>query len=222
VSDDLIAALIVVAVMLLVGFPVHEFSHALAAWRLGDGTARLLGRMTLNPVAHFDPIGGSLLAITFLLSASQGGGFGFGWAKPTPVNPLNLRGGRQGEAIVALAGPASNLVLAAIGAAVFRLIVGLELDVPGILALVVVYFVLINVALMLFNLIPIPPLDGSRALFALLPPRVAWRWRPVIEQYGPILLLVAVFLPILPGGRPVISVIFSAIGEPILQLLLGA
>jgi Zn-dependent protease len=156
-----------------------------------------------------------------MLSATQGLGFGFGWAKPTPVNPMNLRGGRQGEAIVALAGPASNLVLAALGALPFRLIVGLEIDVPFLLFQVIFFFVLINVALMLFNLIPIPPLDGSRALFALLPPQVAWRWRPVIEQYGPILLLVAVFLPILPGGGSLIEGIFLAIGGPILDLLLG-
>src|SRR5688572_6311208 len=118
--------------MLLVGFPVHEFSHALAAWRLGDGTARLFGRLTLNPIAHFDPIGGSLLAITMLLSGSTGNAFGFGWAKPTPVNPLNLRGGRQGEAIVALAGPASNLVLASLGALVFRIVNPIDNDVPGL------------------------------------------------------------------------------------------
>ena len=102
---------IAVAIMLLVGFPVHEFSHALAAYRLGDGTAKLFGRLTLNPVAHFDPLGGILLAVTFI--GSQGS-FGFGWAKPTPVNPMNLQGGRRGEAIVAAAGPISNLILAAI------------------------------------------------------------------------------------------------------------
>ncbi len=108
-SDELLAALIVVAIMLLVGFPVHEFSHALAAYRLGDSTARFMGRLTLNPIVHFDPLGGILLAITFI--GSQGT-FGFGWAKPTPVNPRNLEGGRWGEAIVAAAGPISNLVLA--------------------------------------------------------------------------------------------------------------
>jgi Zn-dependent protease len=95
-------------------------------------------------------------------------------------------------------------------------------DVPFLLVQVLFFFVLINVALMLFNLIPIPPLDGSRALFALLPPQVEWRWRPVVEQYGPILLLVAVFLPILPGGRPLIGVLFTAIGGPLINLLLGA
>jgi Zn-dependent protease len=221
VSDDLIAVVIVLAIMLLVAFPIHEYSHALAAWRLGDGTAKLFGRLTLNPLAHFDPVGGTLLAVSMLVSASQGGAFGFGWAKPTPVNPLNLRGGRQGEAIVAAAGPASNLVLAAIAAVPFRLIVGLGLDVPFLLVQVLYYFVLINIALLLFNLIPIPPLDGSRVLFALLPPRTAWRWRPILEQYGTLILLVVVFLPILPGQRSVITAVFTVIGGPLINLLLG-
>ena len=88
-SDQLIASIIVIAIMLLIGFPVHEFSHALAAYRLGDSTARFMGRLSLNPIVHFDPLGGILLAVTFI--ASQGS-FGFGWAKPTPVNPwLELR-----------------------------------------------------------------------------------------------------------------------------------
>ena len=105
------------------GFPVHEFSHALAAYRLGDGTAKLFGRLTLNPIAHFDPVGGTLLALTFIGSAAAGGAFGFGWAKPTPVNPMNLEGGRRGEAIVAAAGPLSNLVLAAVAAIPLRFLI---------------------------------------------------------------------------------------------------
>ena len=116
-SEDLIARVIVVAIMLLVGFPVHEFAHALTAYRLGDGTAKLFGRLTLNPIAHFDPLGGILLAVSFIAT-----GFGFGWAKPTPVNPANLAGGRRGEAMVAAAGPLSNLVLAAAAALPLRYI----------------------------------------------------------------------------------------------------
>src|SRR5687768_16945630 len=106
--------------MLLVGFPVHEFAHALAAYRLGDGTAKLFGRLTLNPIVHFDPLGGILLAVTFL---GSGGGFGFGWAKPTPVNPSNLAGGSRGEALVAAAGPISNLILATAAALPLRYLI---------------------------------------------------------------------------------------------------
>ncbi len=119
----------VIAVMLLIAFPIHEFSHALAAYRLGDGTAKLMGRLTLDPRAHFDPTGGVLLAITLMFT-----NFGFGWAKPTPYNPMNLRGGHWGEAIVGAAGPISNFVLAAAGAIPLRYIVATGMDVPLIAA----------------------------------------------------------------------------------------
>lgn len=213
-SEDFVARVIVVAIMLLVGFPVHEFAHALAAYRLGDSTAKLFGRLTLNPVAHFDPLGGILLAVSFI-----GSGFGFGWAKPTPVNPANLAGGRRGEAMVAAAGPVSNLVLAAAAALPLRFIVGtpqLSEQIPGFVVLVLYLFVYINLVLMIFNLLPIPPLDGSKVLFAFLPPRLAWQWRPVLEQYGFILLLLLFFLP--PGnsigGRilgPILDALFSVL-----------
>ena len=212
-SDQLIASVIVVAIMLLVGFPVHEFSHALAAYRLGDSTAKHLGRLTLNPIAHFDPLGGILLAVTFIGQT----GFGFGWAKPTPVNPNNLEGGRWGEAIVAAAGPLSNLVLAIAAALPLRYILGhpeLAASIPDLVIQVLGLFVIINIILMLFNLFPIPPLDGSKVLFALLPPRVAWQWRPMLEQYGFLLLILFFFIP--PGnsigGRilgPLISGLFG-------------
>ena len=121
--SDVIPAAIVVAIMLLVGLPVHEFSHALVAYRLGDGTAKMFGRLTLNPIAHFDPVGGTLLALTFIGSAASGGAIGFGWAKPTPVNPMNLDGGQRGEALVAAAGPLSNFILAAAGAIPLRVVI---------------------------------------------------------------------------------------------------
>jgi Zn-dependent protease len=210
--EDVLPRVIVVAIMLLVGFPVHEFAHALAAYRLGDSTARFMGRLTLNPIAHFDPLGGILLAITFI-----GSSFGFGWAKPTPVNPSNLEGGRRGEAIVAIAGPISNLVLAAAAALPLRYLLAnpdLARQLPSVVIQVLILFVFINLVLMVFNLFPIPPLDGSKVLFAFLPPQVAWRYRPMLEQYGFILLLLVFFLP--PGG----SIGFRILG-PILDGLLG-
>jgi Zn-dependent protease len=198
--DRILPAAIVVAIMLLIGFPVHEFSHALAAYRLGDGTARLFGRLTVNPIAHFDPVGGILLAVTFIGSAAAGGAFGFGWAKPTPVNPMNLMFGRRGEAIVAAAGPISNLVLAAAAAIPLRyLLANPELaGQVGLLDEILFFFVLINVVLMVFNLIPVPPLDGSKVLFAFLDRRTEYQIRPMLEQYGFIVLLALFFLP--PGG----------------------
>lgn len=186
--------------MLLVGFPIHEFSHALAAYRLGDGTAKLFGRLTVNPIAHFDPIGGILLAVTFIGSAAAGSAFGFGWAKPTPVNSMNLMYGRRGEAIVAAAGPISNLVLAAAAAIPLRYLIGDPelLDQLQMLAQVLSLFVLINLVLMVFNLIPVPPLDGSKVLFAFLDRRTEYQIRPILEQYGFFVLILLFFLP--PGA----------------------
>lgn len=220
-TERILAAVIVIAIMLLVAFPIHEFAHALAAWRLGDGTAKLFGRLTLNPIAHFDPIGGILLAVTTLASVSSGGFFAFGWAKPTPVNPMNLRNGRYGEAIVAFAGPASNLILAAAGALPLRYLY----DHPelfeqfGLLALTLQLFVFLNIILMLFNLVPIPPLDGSKILFAFLNPRTAWQWRPILEQYGFIILIVVFFFP---PGNSIGSLVFSPLIDAIYGLLVGA
>jgi len=210
--DTLIPVAIAVAIMLLVGFPVHEFSHALAAYRLGDGTAKLFGRLTLNPIAHFDPLGGILLAITFIGSAGQ---FGFGWAKPTPVNTANLQGGHRGEAIVAAAGPISNLIMAIIVALPLRYIANnpeLLTQIPFIVIQIMDSFVWINLILMVFNLFPIPPLDGSKVLFAFLPPRIAWQYRPVLEQYGFILLILVFFIP--PGdsiGGRILSPILNGL-----------
>ena len=219
-DSQLIAAAIVVAIMLLVGFPVHEFSHALAAYRLGDGTAKLFGRLTLNPIAHFDPVGGIILAVTFIGSAAAGGFFGFGWAKPTPVNPMNLRYSRRGEAIVAAAGPVSNLVLAVAAAIPLRYLHAnpeLAAQIP-LLVSILSLFVLINLVLMLFNLIPIPPLDGSKVLFAFLDRPTEYRIRPILEQYGFFILIFLFFLP--PGGS-IGGRIFGPILNAIYSLLVG-
>ena len=210
-TDQLVTAAILIAIFLLVAFPIHEFSHALAAYRLGDSTARLFGRLTLNPLVHFDPIGGSLLALSILM------GGGFGWAKPTPVNPRNLEGGRWGEAIVAAAGPLSNLVLAVAGAIPLRYIVATNMD-AGIVGDVLLDFVEINLLLMIFNFIPVPPLDGGAVLFAFLPPDVSWRLRPLLAQYG-LLILIVLILPL--SGESIIQRIFGIVVIPLLYLLTG-
>jgi Zn-dependent protease len=207
---DPIVLIISLAVIIFVALPFHEFAHALAAYRLGDSTARLFGRLTLNPLAHIDPLGALLIVLA-----------GFGWAKPTPVNPMNLRGGRQGEAIVAFAGPASNLVLAVAAALPLRYIVSTRMDVPELVFGTLQLIVYINLLLMIFNLLPIPPLDGSKVAFALMDRQTEMRWRPVLEQYGFIILIVVAFLPILPGGT-VLSVVFNGLVDPLFRLLIGA
>ena len=118
--EEPVLAIVLVAIFLLVAYPVHEFAHAWAAYMQGDATAKLFGRLTLNPIVHFDPIGGTLTAVSLMFSPIL-----FGWAKPTPVNPANFRDRRNGDLIVALAGPLSNLVMALIGAFIVRIVVQL-------------------------------------------------------------------------------------------------
>lgn len=216
--EKAIETFVLLAIFLLVAFPVHEFAHALAAYRLGDGTARMFGRLTLDPVAHFDPLGGLLLAVTLVTSGGNGG---FGWAKPTPYLAQNLRGGVRGEAIVAAAGPLSNLILAAVGAIPLRIILAADLQIPDIVFQVLLGFIYINILLMVFNLIPIPPLDGSKVLYAFLPPRTAWQVRPILDRYGFLILIAAIFLPIPPVNQPALFIVIDVVGLPIFQLLTG-
>ena len=180
---------ILIAIFLLVAFPVHEFAHALAAYLGGDSTAKLFGRLTLNPIAHFDPMGGMMTVLSVLF-----GGFVLGWAKPTPVNTANLRNRRNGEVFVALAGPLSNLVMATIGAFVFRILIAGQVVLPDLAYQGLYLFVVFNVALAIFNLIPIPPLDGSTLLFRVLSPRQAWQLRPILAQYGLFILIIIIFV----------------------------
>ncbi|HUP83691.1 MAG TPA: site-2 protease family protein [Candidatus Limnocylindria bacterium] len=211
-AQDLIYGAIVVAIFLLIAFPVHEFSHAWVAYRLGDSTARYQGRLTLNPLVHFDPLGGTLLAISVMI-----GGIGFGWAKPTPVNPYNLRYGRRGEALVALAGPISNLVMALVVAIPLRLLFAngsfgvLSSEIAGVILTVAITFVVIDIALLVFNLLPIPPLDGWRALLGLVDARTAMNLRQ-FEQYGfVVLILIIVAAPRFLGGivRAIASIVLG-------------
>ncbi len=213
-TDDLIRLVILVVIFLGIAFPVHEFAHAYVAYRLGDGTAKLFGRLTLNPIVHFDPLGGVLLMVSALSSTIlSGGGFIFGWAKPTPVNPSNLRDRRNGEFLVAIAGPASNLLMAIIGAIAWRAIGAFDIRVPFLFAQILFYFVTFNIALAIFNLIPVPPLDGSAILFRLVSPQTAWRLRPMLAQYGFMLVLVVILLGGSVLGRAIVG---------ITQLLLGS
>ena len=195
-DQQIVIALMAVGVIILVAFPVHEFSHAWAAFRLGDSTARYQGRLTLDPRAHFDTVGGVVLIVSSLFFR-----FPIGWAKPTPVNPYNLRFGRRGEVLVAAAGPLSNLVMAAAVAIPVRLMwadSGLMSTIVDSLPLALLYnvawfFVFINVVLFIFNLLPIPPLDGWKVLTGMVDARLAYSLRQV-EPYGLILLIGVVLI----------------------------
>ena len=159
-----------------------------------------------------------LLALSFLVSQ---GTFAFGWAKPTPVNPMNLEGGRRGEALVAAAGPISNLILAAAAALPLRYLVAnpeLAAQIPDLLISVLVIFVRINIILMIFNFIPIPPLDGSKVLFASLDRQTEYQIRPVLEQYG-FLIVIALFF--FPPGDSIGSHLLFPIIDGLFSLLVG-
>lgn len=177
-------------VVLLFSVVVHEVSHGYAALHLGDHTARLMGRLTLNPIKHIDLFGSILLPGMLLLTSALTGGFVpiFGWAKPVPYNPYNLKDPKRGGAFIAAMGPASNLFLALVFGLLYRFIGPMF----GAAQPFVLVIVLINLVLALFNLIPIPPLDGSKILFGFLP-RSTENLQIALERYGFFILLILLF-----------------------------
>jgi Zn-dependent protease len=181
--------------VLLFSVVLHEYAHGWAALRQGDATAFMLGRLTLNPVPHLDPIGSLLVpAALVLLNA----GFIFGWARPVPVNPRNYHNYRRGDIIVSLAGVAANLILAIAFTILAVLVIHGARTLPAfaptfdLLLQMARYGILINFVLIFFNLIPIPPLDGSHVLYHLLPPRLGAAYRE-IGRYGFMILILLLF-----------------------------
>ncbi|MFN3337105.1 MAG: site-2 protease family protein [Thermomicrobium sp.] len=193
----------------VVAITIHEFAHAWTALRLGDDTAARLGRVTLNPLAHLDPIGSlGLLMIVFL-------GFGIGWGRPVPVNPNRLRWGHRGMALTALAGPLSNVIVALAFALPYRL--GFPAA-PEVVTTFVQRLVLVNLLLAAFNLIPIPPLDGLKILLGILPAF----WYPVLaplERYGVGILLVLIVFGSLGGS--VLTAMYLPVYRLLFRLIVG-
>ena len=213
ILDNPFEAVLLIAFFLLIAFPVHEFFHAYAADRLGDRTPRGFGRLTLNPIAHFHPVGGTMLVISVALA-----GIPLGFAA-TPINPANLRG-RYGEAIVAAAGPLSNLVLAAAVAIPLRFVLASELQFEyPILLQTLGLIVYGNIILGLFNLVPIPPLDGGAILLSLVSRETAWQLRPILNQYGLLILIFVFFIPF--GGQTIGMRVIQPIADAILRILVG-
>jgi Zn-dependent protease len=184
-----VPALVIAFLVLLFSLSVHEAAHAWSASRLGDDTAKRLGRVTLNPVVHTDPIGTLLLPLIAIVSNAPI----IGWAKPTPVNVRNLRQPRRDHVLVTAAGPASNLMIAMAAAIALRAMPGggssaVGVDVLTPLGMILDQALLLNVLLAVFNMLPIPPLDGGQILMTLLPPRVAMRLGFMYE-YGFLILM---------------------------------
>lgn len=191
-SDNWVLERLMLVIPLVLSLSVHEWAHAYSAFRLGDDTALRMGRLTLNPIAHIDPIGTLLLPMM---------GVPFGWAKPVPVNPMGFNRKidmRKGMMITASAGPASNVVLAVLCTVGFYIAVSAGMRSQDALVTLLIQGVVLNVVLAVFNMLPIYPLDGSRVADGLMPRK----WRPLWDRFarlGPIALLAVIFMPRMLG-----------------------
>jgi Zn-dependent protease len=198
-----ILELILVIPAVLFAITIHEYAHGWAAEKLGDPTARLMGRLTLNPLAHLDPIGALMLILVRI-----------GWAKPVPVNPYNLKNPRRDMIWISLAGPVTNLAAALALGTLVRIIIATGVPTGGLMTpvmLLLVFGVVIDVALAIFNFIPIPPLDGSKVLAGILPVRWAMHYLR-FERYGPFVLIGLIVVGQLTGVSILGRLITPALG----------
>ncbi len=195
-SVTFLSILSVWALPVLLAITLHEAAHGYAALRLGDDTAQRQGRVSLNPLRHVDPVGTVLLPLVLLFTAAP---FLFGWAKPVPVVFRNLRQPRRDMVLVAAAGPAANLLLATVAALLFHILPLLPPDAARWVGLNLQHAILINLVLVIFNLLPVPPLDGGRIAVGLLPDVLA---RPLarLERWGILIIVGIVFLLPMAGG----------------------
>ncbi|MDZ5606511.1 site-2 protease family protein [Bacillus pseudomycoides] len=199
-----------VAMAIIIALSVHEFAHAYVAYKFGDDTAKRQGRLTLSPMAHLDPIG--MIAVLII---------GFGWARPVPVNPYNFKKPRLAGVLVSIAGPISNLILATIGLILFvclhnfQIFAMIPVAVLTTLNEFFTIFIFLNIALFVFNLLPIPPLDGYRVIEDLAPANVRAKMTQY-EKYGAIVLLILVITPL---DRYTIQPIFSVVIPQVLGFL---
>ena len=199
----------------IVAITIHEASHAWMSDRLGDPTARLMGRLSLNPIVHYDPIGTTLLLVLVFMRALGFPVIPFGWAKPVQFDPFNLKNPRRDSAFISLAGPVSNLIFATLLAITLRFIGG------SAIAITLFYpIIILNVALAVFNLIPIHPLDGGKIFIGLLPEKDAHEADLFLRRYGTLILFFLIFPTF--GGTSPLMLFISPIIDFVLELLLPA
>jgi Zn-dependent protease len=205
---NLIISFAISFALLLIAMTVHEFAHGAVAYKLGDSTARLSGRLTLNPLAHIDPFWTILLPLVLFLSTA--GHFVFGAAKPVPVNYWSLKNPKRDMVWIGLAGPFANFILAFIIAGILRFI-----PTQGVSAYLFFNLLTINVVLAIFNLIPIPPLDGSKILTGLLPADLSEQYVK-LERYGFIILFVFIWLGLFDRFLwPLVGLVIRMMGVPV-------
>jgi len=197
-----------------IAITIHEFSHAFIADRLGDPTARVNDRLSLNPIKHYDPVGTTMLFVTAALRAFGAPIIPLGWAKPVPFDPYNLANPRRDAALIALAGPVSNLTLAVILSLALRFFL---MEIP-LINLLFVAFITLNVALAIFNLIPIHPLDGGKIIMGILPRDLAYEYESIMSRFG-FMILLFMILPISGGSSP-IGALISPVISFLIRLLL--
>ncbi|MDO8664411.1 MAG: site-2 protease family protein [Candidatus Liptonbacteria bacterium] len=206
--------------VLIFSVMIHEISHGYVADKLGDPTARLAGRLTLNPKSHIDPFGSIILPLVLAIPALFGQStFIIGWAKPVPYNPNNLKKPVRDSALIAAAGPMANILIAAVFGILIRIIVATgNVQAGGVVPLIVFFSVIVslNILLAIFNLVPLPPLDGSKVLFSLLPRgETSFQIITFLERYGLFLLLFFIFF----GFQfivPIVDLLYSVLVGPIL------
>jgi len=206
--DSLISPVTIIFLIVLIYSAIlHEIAHGYVAERLGDPTARLLGRLTLNPLSHIDLFLTIILPLMLFLSQT---GIIFGGAKPVPVDPYNLKDGRKDMALVSLAGPATNIILVLLATAIFKLFHFDSFITPNgfqeVIAAFLIIIIKINLSLAIFNLLPIPPLDGSKIFALILPPRLAESYLS-LSSFGTLLLLLLLVFPV--GGFSLMGIVSS-------------
>jgi len=202
----------------VIAITVHEAAHAWMADRLGDPTARLMGRLSLNPLVHYDRVGTTLLLVLTFMRAMGIPVIPFGWAKPVQFDPYNLRNPRRDAGLISLAGPASNIILAILLSLILRLPFSPFSTIYSTLLSIVIPIIILNLSLALFNIIPVNPLDGGKIFVGFLPEKEAREAEIFLQRYGIIILFFLIFPTI--GGESPLSIVFSPVINFMIKLLI--